>query len=165
VCVILCTVFRLIVVLFCAMCVVCVLCLIVVPLPPGENPFAVKINNNNNFLEGTEENYEVLNQNIWCPGRDSKQTLPNISHINAFSMSYLLGERCHRLCEVLKTFITSMSQHARRPNTSVTYLILVVSKVDGIKTVLEVKQIFPNLFTFKLQHELINSLLLLYPNT
>jgi hypothetical protein len=26
------------------MCVVFVLCLIVVPLPPGENPFAVKIN-------------------------------------------------------------------------------------------------------------------------
>jgi type IV secretory pathway component VirB8 len=42
VCVILCTVFRLIVVLF------CVLCHIVVPLPPGINPFAVKINNNNN---------------------------------------------------------------------------------------------------------------------
>jgi hypothetical protein len=33
-------VFRLIVVLF-------VLCLIVVRLPPGRNPFAVKINNNN----------------------------------------------------------------------------------------------------------------------
>jgi hypothetical protein len=31
-------VFRLVVVLF------CLLCLIVVPLPPGENPFAVKIN-------------------------------------------------------------------------------------------------------------------------
>jgi hypothetical protein len=31
-------------VLFCVMCVVCVLCLIVVPLPPGENPFTVKIN-------------------------------------------------------------------------------------------------------------------------
>jgi hypothetical protein len=46
VCVILCTVFRLIFVLFSVMCVVCVLCLIVVPLPPGENPFAVKINNN-----------------------------------------------------------------------------------------------------------------------
>jgi hypothetical protein len=44
VCVFLCTVFRLIVVLFCVMCVVYVLCLIVVPLPPGENPFAVKIN-------------------------------------------------------------------------------------------------------------------------
>jgi hypothetical protein len=44
VCVFLCTVFRLIVVLFCVMCVVCVLCLIVVPLPPAENPFAVKIN-------------------------------------------------------------------------------------------------------------------------
>jgi hypothetical protein len=44
VCVFLCTVFRLIVVLFCVMCAVCVLCLIVVPLPPGENPFAVKIN-------------------------------------------------------------------------------------------------------------------------
>jgi hypothetical protein len=27
-----------------------VLCLIVVPLPPGENPFAVKINNNNNNM-------------------------------------------------------------------------------------------------------------------
>jgi hypothetical protein len=43
VCVFLCIVFRFIVVLFCVMCVVCVLCLIVVPLPPGENPFAVKI--------------------------------------------------------------------------------------------------------------------------
>jgi hypothetical protein len=28
-------------VLFCVMCVICVLCLIVVPLPPGKNPFAV----------------------------------------------------------------------------------------------------------------------------
>jgi hypothetical protein len=44
VCVVLCAVFRLIVVLFCVMYVVCVLCLIVVTLPPGENPFAVKIN-------------------------------------------------------------------------------------------------------------------------
>jgi hypothetical protein len=34
-------------VLFCVMCVICVLCLIVVPLPPGENPSAVKIKNNN----------------------------------------------------------------------------------------------------------------------
>jgi hypothetical protein len=42
VCVVLCNVFRLILVLF------CVMCLIVVPLPPGKNPFAVKINNNNN---------------------------------------------------------------------------------------------------------------------
>jgi hypothetical protein len=46
VCVILCAVFRLIVVLFCVVCLVCVLCLIVVPLPPGENPFAVKVNDN-----------------------------------------------------------------------------------------------------------------------
>jgi hypothetical protein len=30
------------------MCVICVLCFIVVPLPPGKNPFAVKINNNSN---------------------------------------------------------------------------------------------------------------------
>jgi hypothetical protein len=44
--VVLCIVFRLIVVLFCVMCVVCVLCLIVVRLPSGINPFAVKINNN-----------------------------------------------------------------------------------------------------------------------
>jgi hypothetical protein len=42
VCVFLCTVFRLIVVLFSMVCVICVLCLIVVPLSPGENPFAVK---------------------------------------------------------------------------------------------------------------------------
>jgi hypothetical protein len=35
-------------VLFCVKCVICVLCLIVVPLPPGKNSFAVKINNNNN---------------------------------------------------------------------------------------------------------------------
>jgi hypothetical protein len=40
-------VFRLIVVLFCMMCIICVLCLIVVPLPPGENPFAVKYKYNN----------------------------------------------------------------------------------------------------------------------
>jgi hypothetical protein len=44
VCVFLCTVCRLIVVLFCVMCVVSMLCPIVVPRPPGENPFAVKIN-------------------------------------------------------------------------------------------------------------------------
>jgi hypothetical protein len=31
-------------------CVICVVCLIVVPLPPDENPFAVKINNNNNKI-------------------------------------------------------------------------------------------------------------------
>jgi hypothetical protein len=32
-------------VLFCVMCVICVLRLIVVPLPPGKAPFAIKINN------------------------------------------------------------------------------------------------------------------------
>jgi hypothetical protein len=48
VCVVLCAVFRLIVVLFCVMRVICVLCLIVVPLPPRKYSFAVKINNNNN---------------------------------------------------------------------------------------------------------------------
>jgi hypothetical protein len=45
VCVVLCTVFRLIVVLLCVMGVICLLCLIVLPLPPGKNPFAVKIYN------------------------------------------------------------------------------------------------------------------------
>jgi hypothetical protein len=49
VCVVLCAVFRLIVVLFCVMSVNCVLCLTVVPLTPGENPLAVKINDNNNY--------------------------------------------------------------------------------------------------------------------
>jgi type IV secretory pathway component VirB8 len=43
-------VFRLIVVLFCVMCVICLLCLIVLPLPPGKNPFAVKINNNKKII-------------------------------------------------------------------------------------------------------------------
>jgi hypothetical protein len=47
VCVVLYAVFRLVVVLFCVMCVIGVLCLIVLPLPPGKCPFAVKINNNN----------------------------------------------------------------------------------------------------------------------
>jgi hypothetical protein len=48
VCAVSCAVFRLIVVLFCVMYVVCVLCLTVVPLPPGENPFAVKYKYNIN---------------------------------------------------------------------------------------------------------------------
>jgi hypothetical protein len=67
VCVILCTVFRLIVVLFCVMCIVCVLCLacvlclIVVPLPPGENQVAVKINKNNNKIKKTLHNYRREN--------------------------------------------------------------------------------------------------------
>jgi hypothetical protein len=46
VCVVLCAVFLSNFVLFCVMYVICVLCLIVVPLSPGKNPFAVKINNN-----------------------------------------------------------------------------------------------------------------------
>jgi hypothetical protein len=37
------------------MCIICVLCLIVVPLPTGENPFAVKINNNNNNNNNNNE--------------------------------------------------------------------------------------------------------------
>jgi hypothetical protein len=49
--VVLCAVFRLIIVLFSVVCVVCVLCLIVVPLPPDKNPFAVKINNINRVKE------------------------------------------------------------------------------------------------------------------
>jgi hypothetical protein len=51
-------VFRLIVVLFCVMYVICVLCLIVLPLPPDENPFAVKINNNNNNYLITHKVYK-----------------------------------------------------------------------------------------------------------
>jgi bacteriorhodopsin len=43
--VILCAVFRSIVVLFCVMCLICLLCLIVLPLPLGKNPSAVKISN------------------------------------------------------------------------------------------------------------------------
>jgi type IV secretory pathway component VirB8 len=48
-CVVLCAMFRLIVVLFCVMCVICLLCLVVLPLPPDKNPFAVKINNYNSY--------------------------------------------------------------------------------------------------------------------
>jgi hypothetical protein len=50
VCEVLCTVFRLIDVLFCVMHVICVLCLIVISLPPGETPFAVKCNNNKTII-------------------------------------------------------------------------------------------------------------------
>jgi hypothetical protein len=39
------------------------LCLIVVPLPPGENPFAVKINNNNNNNNNNNDN------NLWAAAR------------------------------------------------------------------------------------------------
>jgi hypothetical protein len=46
VCVVLCAVLFERGVLFCVMCVICVLCLTVVPLPPGKNPFAVKIHDN-----------------------------------------------------------------------------------------------------------------------
>jgi hypothetical protein len=38
----------------------CVLGLIVVPLPPGETPFAVKINNNNN-----NNNNKCTNRYSW----------------------------------------------------------------------------------------------------
>jgi hypothetical protein len=44
VCVVLYAVFRLIVVLFCVIDVICLVCHIVLPLPPGKTPFAVKIN-------------------------------------------------------------------------------------------------------------------------
>jgi hypothetical protein len=47
---ILCAVYRLIVVLFCVMCVICLLCRIVLPLQPGKTPFAFKINNNKETL-------------------------------------------------------------------------------------------------------------------
>jgi hypothetical protein len=33
------------------MCVICLLCLIVLLLPPGKNPLAAKINNNNNLIQ------------------------------------------------------------------------------------------------------------------
>jgi hypothetical protein len=45
-------------VLFCVICVICVLCLIVIPLTPGRNPFAVKINNKN-ILKKQKEAYEI----------------------------------------------------------------------------------------------------------
>jgi hypothetical protein len=49
------------------MCVVCVLCLIVVPLPRGENTFAVKINNNNNnnkYLSAQEKEIWKLRDHL-----------------------------------------------------------------------------------------------------
>jgi hypothetical protein len=38
----------------------CVLCLIVVPLPPGKNPFAVQLSNNNNNNNNKNNNTETL---------------------------------------------------------------------------------------------------------
>jgi hypothetical protein len=52
-------VFHLIVVLLCVMCVICLLCLIVLPLPPGKNPFAVRINNNKFHLNMVGASYCV----------------------------------------------------------------------------------------------------------
>jgi hypothetical protein len=37
-----------------------VLCLIVVPLPPGTNPFAVKINNSNNNNNNNWNHFKIL---------------------------------------------------------------------------------------------------------
>jgi hypothetical protein len=65
VCVDLCAVFHLIVVLFfCVMCVICVLCLIVVRLPSGKNPFAIKINNNNNNKMSARLGFRFFFQNV-----------------------------------------------------------------------------------------------------
>jgi hypothetical protein len=47
-------------VLFCVMCVIRVLRLIVVPLPPGKNPFAVKINNNNNLIQFNSLDFDFM---------------------------------------------------------------------------------------------------------
>jgi hypothetical protein len=51
-----------------------VLYLIVVPLPQGENPFAVKINNNNNSNNKVSEGKVIFltNQQLRCVVRRSK---------------------------------------------------------------------------------------------
>jgi hypothetical protein len=68
VCVDLCAVFCLRMVCYFVRCVYfCLLCLIVVPLPPGRNPFAVQLNNNNNKLHITsckQCSYLLLNMHI-----------------------------------------------------------------------------------------------------
>jgi hypothetical protein len=46
------------------MCVICVSCPIVVPLPPGKNPFAVKINNNG-FIRFNIINICIRNNILW----------------------------------------------------------------------------------------------------
>jgi hypothetical protein len=79
VCVVLCAVFRLIVVLFCVMCVICVLSLIVVPLPPGKYPFAVKINNNYN------------NNNIHLVYKSTPKDLKRLLFQSLFWPSFVLG--------------------------------------------------------------------------
>jgi hypothetical protein len=60
VCVVLCAVFCLIVVLFCVMCAFCLLCLIVLPLPPGKTPFAVKINNNHHHHNTSQTDHRKI---------------------------------------------------------------------------------------------------------
>jgi hypothetical protein len=59
--------------------VVCVLCLTAVPLPPGENPFALKINNNNNT-----NNFSFL--------------YPSFSVFSYLFLSVLLGGSLRNLC-------------------------------------------------------------------
>jgi hypothetical protein len=58
VCVVLCAKFYLSAVCY-FVCVIYVLCLIVVPLPPGKNQFAVKINNNNDNKIAMKPLYHV----------------------------------------------------------------------------------------------------------
>jgi hypothetical protein len=80
VCVDLCAVFRLIVVLFYVMCVICVLCLIVVRLPLGRNPFAVKIINNNKNKKFATSSQSFLSEVL--PPSSGSKTKPCKQRLN-----------------------------------------------------------------------------------
>jgi hypothetical protein len=49
----------------------CVLCLIVIPLPPGENPFAVKMNDDDNNNNNNNNNNNSVS-NVTACGREGK---------------------------------------------------------------------------------------------
>jgi hypothetical protein len=64
-------------VLFCVMCVICVLCLIVVPLPPGENPFAVKYKYNI-YIYYEDEKCNEGTANMFT----EKDLMPELRHLS-----------------------------------------------------------------------------------
>jgi hypothetical protein len=91
------------------MCVICVLGLIVVPLPPGKYPFAVKLNNNNN-------NFYVCLTFLLCIR--SRKFIRNISNVlldytasYAVCMFYVF--RAHNILLVLCTS-ACYSYHSNR---------------------------------------------------
>jgi hypothetical protein len=82
--------------------VCCVLCLIVVPLPPGENPFAVKINNKINFTYVSTSLYTFCDRNSSSTYRHLLWKICSI-HLWVHTNRMKLYQRLLRVCSLCNT--------------------------------------------------------------